>query len=246
MHAERRKCSRIKPDHGIVCTCTSAEYSGHSRSPYNLATRLLDVSPRGACLVTPGRLRERATLIVDISVPQKLARFKARAVVSWSTTLERAGRTAHVAGLRFERVLESYGDRFSFLGGLPVAPAPARTREPRRRFKRFAPGHARVACAPRSFWNILGIRTNPALRLQDLSRGGAQIVCSRRLKPGRTVDLTLSVDPPRVTVVAEAAVRWCRRDTRSLESRWLAGLVFQRIRPEQEEQLKALDALYLG
>ena len=246
MHDERRKCSRIKPESGFVCSCTNADFAGHGPRAYNLATRLLDVSPRGACLVTTGRLRERVPIIVDISVPQALARFKARAIVRWSQTLERGGRTAHVAGLRFERILESYGDRLSFLGGRPEAPSPARTREPQRRFKRFQPRDARVVCTPRDLWRMLGFKTQAALRLHDLSLGGAQVVCSKRLKPGSTVDLALDFERPQGSVAAEAVVRWCRRDTRSLESRWHAGLVFRRMAPDHEERLKEVDKLYLG
>jgi PilZ domain-containing protein len=246
MHAERRKFPRQKPDSRLVCSCTNEQFPAQGRNFYNLAMRLVDVSPRGACLVTVGRLREQAALIVDIFAPQDLARFKARATVRWSTTLERGGRTAHVAGIRFERVLESYGERLSFLGGRGAASSPARTHEPQRRYKRFRPADVRVVCNPRDFWRSLGIRTNPALGVHDLSLGGAQIVCSKRLKPGRYVDLTLEADRPRATVQAEAQVRWCRRDTRSLESRWLAGLVFQRMSPTHEEALKELDHHYLG
>ena len=246
MHAERRKHSRVKPDPGFVCTCTNAEFSGHSRDPYNLATRLLDVSARGACLVTPGRLRERVPLILDLCVPQMLARFKARAVVRWSRTLERGGRTAHLAGLHFERVLETYGDRLAFLGGRKEAPSPMRGRDPQRRFRRFLPRDARVTCVARGFWNSLGFRSNPALGLHDVSQGGAQVLLSKRLLPGRVVDVTLDFGPHRATVAAEALVRWCRRDTRSLESRWNAGLVFRRMAPDHEEQLKILEALHLG
>ncbi|HLF93024.1 MAG TPA: PilZ domain-containing protein, partial [Planctomycetota bacterium] len=151
-----------------------------------------------------------------------------------------------VAGLAFDRVLECYGDRLSFLSGRRDAPSPARTREPRRRFKRFCPRDARVACVPRDLRRLLGFPSNPALRLQDLSQGGAQIVCSQRLKPGRTVDLALDFDRPRATVAAEAVVRWCRRDTLSLESRWHAGLVFRRMAPGDEERLATLDRHYLG
>jgi c-di-GMP-binding flagellar brake protein YcgR len=245
MHSERRKSYRIKPDSGFVCTLMSAEYEGHPGAAPNLATRLLDVSSGGACLVTVGRLRERVPLILDIHVPQALARFKARASVRWSETLERRGRTAHVAGLRIDRVLESYGDRLSFLGGRrdPAPPPPV---EPQRRFKRFCPKDARVSCEPHGLARSLGIRREVALHLRDLSQGGAQVVCSRRLAPGRRVDLRLEVPAARTALSAEAQVRWCRRDTLSLESRWHAGLVFKRISPEDEERLKALDRFHLG
>jgi hypothetical protein len=245
MHSERRKSFRVKPDAGFVCTLTSSDLAGRPGGGHNLAQRLLDVSSGGACLVTVGRLRDRVPLILDIHVPQALARFKARASVRWSETLERRGRTAHVAGLRIERVLESYGDRLSFLGGRrdPAPPPPV---EPQRRFKRFYPKDARVSCEPLGLAQLLGIRREVALHLKDLSQGGAQVVCSRRLAPGRRVNLRLEIPAARTALSAEAQVRWCRRDTLSLESRWNAGLIFKRMSPEDEDTLKALDRFHLG
>jgi c-di-GMP-binding flagellar brake protein YcgR len=228
MHAERRQSPRVRPDPGIVCTCTGAGFPGG----HNLATRLLDVSASGACIVTVGRLRERIPVLVDIQGPQATSRVKARAVVCWSQTLERRGRTAHVAGLYFDR-----GCR---------GPVPERPAEPQRRFKRFTPRVAHVSLEPRGLARLLGIRRDVALRLKDLSQGGAQVACSKRLKAGLRVDFRVEAPAARDAIVAEAQVRWCRRDTRSLEPRWDAGLVFKWMSPADEERLRALDRFHVG
>jgi hypothetical protein len=47
-------------------------------------------------------------------------------------------------------------------------------------------------------------------------------------------------------VTAEADVRWCRRDTLSLEPRWIAGLTFKRLEPAQDAHLREVDRTYLG
>ena len=117
--------------------------------------------------------------------------------------------------------------------------------EPRRKYKRFAPPRAGVVCVPRGFWASL-LKKNVALRVKDVSLGGAQIVATRRLRVGVKTDLTLNFQGFLRPVAAEADVRWCRRDTLSLEPRWHAGLTFKRLSPEGEEQLREVDRAYLG
>jgi hypothetical protein len=120
-----------------------------------------------------------------------------------------------------------------------------RSAEPRRKHKRFAPPRTLVVCVPRGFWSSL-LRQNVALQVRDLSLGGAQIVAARALRPGVKTDLTLSFPGFPRPVAAEADVRWCRRDTLSLEPRWNAGLTFKRLAPEHEAQLREVDRTYLG
>jgi len=121
-----------------------------------------------------------------------------------------------------------------------------RTREPRRRHKRFHPPRAQVSCVPRGFWTSLIRKTNVALALKDLSLGGAQIIADRPLKPGARTDLTFWFagfpDPVRM----EADVRWCRRNTLSLSPKWNAGLTIKRISPVDESRLADVDRTYLG
>lgn len=243
MQLDRRKYPRSPSDPGAVCTCTSADFAGRDGDHYNLATRLLDVSRRGACIVTVGRLREKAPVLLDVTVPRTLGRFKAKAEVRWSVTLEKNGRTAHVAGLRFDRVLESTGGGEKALSGDAVPPP---SHEPQRRFKRFAPKVLALECDPHDFRRMIGLGSNPAVRLKDLSQGGAQLVLSRPLKPGAEVGLSFELPAVRGTVAAQAKVRWCRRDTLTLERRWNAGLVFLRMSPEDELRLKVAEEFHIG
>lgn len=117
--------------------------------------------------------------------------------------------------------------------------------EPRRRHKRFVPPRTEVVCIPRTFWSSL-VRKNVALHLRNVSLGGVQVVLGRELEPGIPIDLTLTFPGFPDPVAAEAAVRWCRRDTLSLEPRWNAGLTFKRLEPAQEAHLREVDRTYLG
>ena len=221
--------------------CTSAEIGQLGSDSYNLAVRLLDTSASGACLVTKGRLREGIRVMVGVVLPRQKAKIMSRAVVRWSTTVESRGRTAHVAGLQFER-------NHSELA--PEKPPPTkseilRSKEPQRRHRRFAPEKVEIVCLPRGLLRKLGVKSNSAKGLRNLSLGGAQIVCSQKLKPGEPVDLTLQFRYPATTVTAEGIVRWCRRDTLSLEPRWNVGVVFKQMDPASDGRLKTVEAVFV-
>jgi hypothetical protein len=238
MAQERRRHARTAPDAGYFLTCTASGVL----SPSNLSTRLLDVGPQGACVLTTGRLREDVALDLCIVLPGFLSRFRARAVVRWSKTVRSPDgfREAHVAGLRFERFEETGGRAADFLGA--ETRDAARSEEPRRRDKRFRPGRADISVRTRFLWR----EREAALRLHDLSLGGAQVVCSRRLEPGRNVRFAIDVTRPRSTVAGEALVRWCRRDTLRLEPLWHAGLLFKGLDAASESALRGLDRAFLG
>jgi hypothetical protein len=242
MGEERRRHSRLKPDKGYIVTCYSAEAGDPSAAKYNLASKLVDVSPRGACLVTVGRLRARLPVQVEVYFPKTGARVRMRATVRWSQTVESRGpnkQTAHVAGLEFDKTLQLQNPR-------KEAPRPGRTEEPRRGSKRFSPGDVQLVCLPRNFWRALGLSSNAARQVKDLSLGGVQIVSTRRLKPGQGVSLRLEFRKPHAVIEAEGEVRWCRRDTLSLEPRWNAGVAFRRLPPVSHSNLVTIEKIFLG
>jgi hypothetical protein len=238
MDDERRRCPRTPPESTLVVTCCAAEEA--DGPPYNVAQDLVDLSPGGACLVTAGRLREKLPVIVQIVAPRHSSKFRARGRVRWSRTV--GPRSIHLAGVGFEEILEAQGDELRFLG----EPAPARTPEPRRRFKRFTPVVAEVTLVPRGLWRTLGLASNAGRRLKDLSLGGAQVLCSRPVRPGRLIELTLQILQPRLTLRAVGDVRWCRRDTLSLEPRWQVGIAFRHLAPGHEANLRTLEKVFLG
>ncbi|HVE40730.1 MAG TPA: PilZ domain-containing protein [Planctomycetota bacterium] len=120
-----------------------------------------------------------------------------------------------------------------------------RSNEPRRKHKRFSPTRTNVVCIPRGFWASI-LRRNIAVHVKDVSLGGAQIVASRALRAGAKTDVLLDFPGFPRPLSAEADVRWCRRDTLSLEPRWNAGLIFKKLSPADEAQLREVDRTYLG
>jgi hypothetical protein len=240
MSNERRRHDRIGAKEAQVA-CTNAEFAGPGSPSYNLALRLLDTSTSGACVVTRGRLREGIPVTVGIILPGNRVRVMSKAVVRWSTTVESKGRTAHVAGLEFERPVDSLGPRPK-PGKITAG---ARNPEPQRRHKRFVPEKVDIVCLPRGILTKLGVKANAAKGLKDLSLGGAQIVSAEKLKTGEPVDLLLQFSFPKTTVRAVGVVRWCRRDTLSLEPRWNVGVVFKEMDPNAHGRLRTVEAVFI-
>jgi len=241
MKQERRRPPRGRLARGLKVRVTSAEPQARD---FNHADRVLDVGPRGLCLVTVGRLRMGIRVAVEVLSPSGRVGFSSGATVAWSTTVESRGRTAHVAGLHLDRSLVQEPRKKS-----PPAPKrllPSRAPEPQRAHKRFVPQEVEIACLPRGVLRTMGLARNTGRRLKDLSLGGAQIVCSRKLRPGQAVDLRLEFKHSKLTVEAEGVVRWCRRDTASLEPRFLAGVVFKGLPEGSERSLRAIERAFLG
>lgn len=231
MFQDRRRHARTTPAEGYLLSCISPDFA---QPPRSLSTRLVDVSPGGACLASVGRLREGVPLLLDIQLPGAYARFRARAVVAWSRTVRDV---QHLAGLRFEGVVEA--------GDAPAQEPVRASVEPRRGHKRYFPGRAEATFALRTLRTALGLHPrNRALRLVDLSRTGAQLVCDGPLKPGATGDLAFDFSRPRATVAGEARVVWCRRNTLLLAPEWKVGLAFRKIADPQS--IRSLERHFLG
>ena len=223
MRPERRQHSRCAPMVGYFLSC---------RAPIgtSLSTRLIDVGPGGVCVSTIDRPPLGLRLVLEIRIPGEPGRFRALAVVAWSTD--------HAAGLRFEKVDEDA----DLPSRQPEAAPPA---EPRRRHKRYFPGRGDVLFAPHTLWTSIGFRPRDyALRLVDLSSGGAHLVCGERLKPGVVGRMSFDFTYPRVAVEGEAQVVWCRRDTLKLAPEWHIGLSYRRL--ADPDAVRTLDRHFVG
>jgi hypothetical protein len=236
MGQERRRHDRISAKEAEVA-CTSSEFAKPGSPTYNLAVRLLDTSSSGACIVTKGRLREGIPVMVGIIFPSQKARVMSKAVVRWSTTVESKGRTAHVAGIEFKNPVPALGPKAS-------AKAAGKHGEPQRRHDRFVPEKVDIVCLPPGILTKLGVKGNAAKKLKDLSLGGAQIVATEKLEPGDRVELMLQFAVPKTSVRAAGVVRWCRRDTMSLEPRWNVGVIFKDMDPGAHGRLQTVEAVF--
>lgn len=104
---ERRKYPRAKPAAGTQISCMPEG----AAAPENLASKVIDVSAIGLCIVSSAPLQEGSSLKVEISLPGAPSKHLVRALVRWTQSLESKGEKAHVAGLEFESVVEALAGR---------------------------------------------------------------------------------------------------------------------------------------
>lgn len=245
---ERRTHGRAKPAHDYVIALVSDETSASMGRSFNLAERLLDMSKKGVCVVTVGRLRSGLPVVFELALPGQGVRFRAEAMVRWTETVERVKgpirRTAHVAGLELGRVLEARGEKLGPLIAWVEHKVKGATPEPRRRHVRFTPKDVEVICSPGGGGVRLLPAANMARRIKDLSSSGVQIVSARKLDVGQKVVLKVNFKNPRFTLVAEGEVLWCKRDTLILEPTFYSGIAFRNVTPDDQATLKGLEKVF--
>ncbi len=232
---ERRRHDRSPSAKEARIAAASEEYAGTGSDAFNFAVKLLDTSASGVCLVTKDRLRQGIPVTVGIVLPDH-TKVLSNAVVRWSTTVESKGRVAHVAGLEFEKPVADLA---------PSLPKAAPSEEPQRHYKRFVPDKVDIVCLPPGILSKIGVRANAAKALKDLSLGGAQIVSSDKFKIGDRIDLMLTFEFPKTSVRATGIVKWCRRDTISLEPRWNVGVVFKDMDQSAQSRLRTVEAVFV-
>ncbi len=213
MADERRRHSRKSPPKDVKAELQVEHMVG------NLAKKVVDWSATGACLVTEGRLRPGAVLRLELNGGG--VKIRSKAVVRWSSTLQRQGKTAHICGLE-----------------LPAAPpkAPLR-RDPQRRHPRFSVKDVEeTALTPKTWLSSLGFAKPLSAGVRDLSHGGIRLAVDRKLRVNLRVRLRLVLRVPNTVVQADGVVRWCRRDTLSLKPKWDVGILFRKIDDEMALQ----------
>lgn len=259
MRKERRGNFRSAPQEGLEVRLTTPGHAGSQDERHNLAARLLDVSAKGVCVVTFDKVAKGAPMAVELFIPGRDLRFATKATVSWAASLDKEGRPMHVAGLSFSKVFKAdrsvrvEREREELPPEATPSPSPSTTRilptrgpEPQRGHKRFTPDEVTLVLFQRGFLRSIGLASNAARRLKDLSRSGAQISCAGRLKAGQRVDLRLEFRRAKVSLQIEAVVRWCKRDTTSLEPRYLVGVSFENLPEATERNLRTIEGFFLG
>lgn len=235
MQTERRKYPRVKPDSQFRVQCYTADFAENPLHRTNLAQRCLDLSAKGACVVTTGRLRVGASLVLAIDIPDTATRFRGKAVVRWSQSVEKQGREAHVAGMEILEVLECQGERVGFMAGGMRNVLPEDTRQ---KHRRVLVSEAEVTCQAAGLLGSLGLTGNVAKKLVDVSEGGCKLILEKKIEVGHRVKLQFSFKHPALKVSTEGIVRRCDRDTLVLTPRYETGIEFQTISNEDAAHLR--------
>ena len=231
---ERRKHPRIKPDPMFRIQVYTADFAENPLHRTNLASRCLDLSARGACIVTPGRLRVGAPVVVAIDIPDTATRFRGKATVRWSQSVEKQGREAHVAGVEILQVLECEGERVEFMSGRAARNLAAA--DNRRSHHRVLVSEAQVTCTVSGMMGAFG--GNIAKSLVDISEGGCKIILVKKVEEDHKVKLHFTFKHPAMQVETEGIVRSCVRDTMTLAPKFDTRIEFQNMPNEDAARLR--------
>ncbi len=241
---ERRRDLRVPADQTYFIGCKSAGTEVSFTGP-NLALKLLDLSARGARFTSRSRLKQGLRVQILIVRPGTGTRSSVDATVRWTEELKAENQVKHVAAVEFDRAVPGLGlPEGPAVRPKKVAAAPAV--DPRRHHRRFKPEDAAVFCIPRDgLLRKLGLKSNSAVRLVDLSSGGAQVVSARKLDRGQVVDLKIVLSDGKTSISTEGLVCWCRRDTLSLKPRWNVGLRFGVLDVDSKRGLLEVQQIHL-
>jgi hypothetical protein len=163
-------------------------------------------------------------LILSIDIPDTATRFRGKAVVRWSQSVEKQGREATWQAWRSWRSRSARGERLGFFAGGTKNLLPADTRQ---KHRRVMANEADVTCTVSGFMGAFGLSGNIAKSLVDVSEGGCKLVLEKKVEVGSKVKLQFtfkhrpSRSAPRGSSSAATATRfgWNRSTTPASSSR---------------------------
>ncbi|HEX7898796.1 MAG TPA: PilZ domain-containing protein [Planctomycetota bacterium] len=105
VQVERRKSPRISPPNARVW-CVSGEFE-ELYTTVNFAKRLVNLSLKGACVETAGRLRQDLKMSVEVRFDDLNGTLRSEGRIVWAQTLDEGGANeVHMAGIRFQGPME--------------------------------------------------------------------------------------------------------------------------------------------
>lgn len=239
MDRDKRKFKRVTYK-GAKVLCFGAD-ENRGANPYNYATHLVDVSLGGACVLSVGRLRPDARMILDVFFQQHQGGFRVPAVVRWSREVTHQGKQLYMSGLEFAARPEFTGRALdAVLGragaGIETKLRPAKPN--RRKSDRVKVDVAEIECVPAGLLAGLGLASNVAKSLLDLSESGARFVSKKPLEAGKRFRLRVRIPRIGSALRMAAVVRWCREDKKD---RYLIGVEFEDVPEESRVILRSLE-----
>jgi len=243
--AARRRPRR--PAKGLSLNCMrrplSPSYSGSLR---NIAVELRDVGWGGVQFVSSEPVQAAGPLNLQIREEISGEVLHARGEVAWVRTQRVDDREVHVVGVKFDEILTAPSKCARFFGEdakpqPPLRDLPAAKPPPRQRAgDRFPISDCEVVLERDHRFRQLEKPGNLASGLLDLSRSGAQVVCTQALSRGDRVRLTVILRKFQDIFTAEAETVWVR-NLRPDDGPWKVGLSFGTLDHSQERKVQSME-----
>ncbi len=233
---------------GLTLNCMrrplAPAYSGSLR---NIAVELQDVSWGGIRFVASEPVQASGPLNLQIREEATGDVLHARGEVAWVRTQKVADREVHLVGVKFDQILTDRAKCGKFFGEVakpepPAADPPAAKPPPKRRAgDRFPITDCDVVLERDHRFRQGEKPGNLAAGLLDLSRSGAQVVCTEALGRGDRVRLTVILKKFQDTFTTEAETVWVRRYRFDDGRSWKVGLSFGTLANSQERKVESLE-----
>ena len=242
---------RRKPARGLTLVCMRVQPSRlHGPAVKNINVDFRDAGAGGVRFVSSEAVAVGSLLDLQVREDATGRVLAARGETTWIETRGENGRDVHLVGVRFIEILTSRADAswfFDDFAGSPMGPAqvPAPVQQ-KRGPDRFAVGGCEVTLERDHRFRGSAKAGNLAIRILDLSRSGAQVLCGHPLGRGERVRLTIDVRSLQEIFTAEAEVVWVRHPGIGQEFNWRVGLAFQTLDHSQERRLLSLEHWFQG
>ena len=241
------------PAKGLSLTCTRILPSRlHGPSVQNIAIELRDVGSGGVRFVASEPLQVPCLVNLQIRDDSTGSSLQARGATAWVETRRENGKDQVVVGAKFEEVLTPpsqsawfFNERVA-LHHKPPASLPARRTPLPRAAARFSIPECDVTLERDHRFRESGRAGNLATRLLDLSRSGAQVICTESLTRGERMRLTVDLKTLRDIFTVEAETVWVRPSTTSDGREWRVGVVFGELSHAQLRQVTTIEAWFRG
>ena len=235
------------PARGLTLTCTRPAPFRFRDGGRNLAIELKDVGWGGVRFVSAEPLPVPCSVDLQIRDEATGATVNTRGETKWSQTRRENGRDLHVAGAKFEMVLTPPAEAaWYFEGRVALQPKPWATRsakpasEPRAAFRFPIPGCDVVL--ERDFrFRGSSKAGNLAVRLLDLSRSGAKVVCKDPVVRGEIMRLTVDIRTFQDIFTSEAETVWVRHPSVAGAREWRVGILFRELSLAQQRQIGTIE-----
>jgi hypothetical protein len=240
------------PANGLTLNCTRIAASRlQGAALRNLAVELKDVAWGGVRFIASEALDVSTLVNLNLRKEDSGQTLQARGVVAWVETSRVNGQDVRLAGAKFEEIVTPPAKAAWYFEDLvapqpkPWAPSPVKAVAKPRTADRFAIAGSDVVLERDHRFRTYEKAGNLASRLLDLSRSGAQVLCTDPVKRGERMRLTVDFKDFKDIFSAEAETVWVRYPGAG-ETGWRVGLSFCSLNHSQQRQLLSLESWFRG
>ncbi|MBI2933407.1 MAG: PilZ domain-containing protein [Planctomycetes bacterium] len=219
---DARKHPRRNTD-GMTLTCYRTKATAGYRPRKNIGEAILDISAGGCRIRLSEAVESGASVTIELRETATGDLFHAYGAVRWVDAVPGEEKSACLAGVQFQEIFTPLSKRDKFLHGrvaLQARPAlwdsgskgaPAKVAPPGPA-ARFKVDDYTVRAFRAGLLSTVGLRKNLAVSVVDMSRTGAQLVCTEKLASGMRILFTLHLNKFADTLQTDAEVIWVRED----------------------------------